>query len=70
MALGMMVNPQSDYTEFKPLNSTAASDIFPLTYFSMSFHTTREPYSAFIQLNLGTYADNFQIGMSCRLGKK
>jgi hypothetical protein len=69
-ALGMTLNPQDNYTITKTDITVKPANIFPLTYFSTSYHMTIEPFSGFLQFNFGTYADNFQIGMSYRLGKK
>jgi len=71
-ALGEIISPQSNYTINKnAVYSTATTtNIFPLGYFSTALHFSKGPYSGFMQVNLGTYADNFQIGVSYRLGKK
>ena len=62
-ALNMLVNPRSDYTL---LNTYS---IFPVTFFSTTFHITAKQFTGFIQGNLGTKATSFQIGTSYRLGK-
>jgi hypothetical protein len=61
---GIMINPVNNYSR------TEADHIFPLTYVSTTFHMTKDHYTGFTQINLGTYADNFQLGLSYRLGKK
>lgn len=66
-AAGMMINPNSNYLHVQDIKS---ANIFPVTYFSTTFHIAKDQVSAFIQLNLGTYADGFQCGISYRLGKK
>jgi hypothetical protein len=74
LAGGWVLNPQSNYTVFKPDNSYSLvnqpSNIFPLTYVSISFHATKNRYNGFIQINLGSYANNFQTGISYRFGEK
>jgi hypothetical protein len=71
-AVGEVLNPQSNYTIDKVVVYPAVSttNIFPLSYFSTTFHMSNGPYAGFIQVNLGTYEDNFQVGVSYRLGKK
>ncbi|HEY8734469.1 MAG TPA: hypothetical protein VIL90_07895 [Puia sp.] len=61
---GLILNSQSSYSKME------AKNIFPLTYFSPTFHMTKKNLTAFIQLNFGTYADSFQIGLNYKLGKK
>jgi hypothetical protein len=64
LALGEDLNPGSSYTSYY------AKSILPLYCFSITYHVTKERFTGFIQLNLGTYATNFQTGLSYRLGKK
>ena len=58
-----------------PLNSinnyyrASGMSIFPISYLSQTLHLTKGRVTGFIQVNLGTYADNFQTGVSCRIGK-
>jgi hypothetical protein len=62
-ALNMLVNSRNDYT------IQNSYSIFPITYFSMTFHTTVKQFSGFMQGNFGTKAASFQIGTSFRFGK-
>ena len=62
-ALNMLVNPTSNYTR---LNTYS---IFPVTFFSTTFHITANQFTGFMQGNVGTKAASFQIGTSYRLGK-
>ncbi len=62
-SLNMLLNPGSDYT----MQSTYS--IFPISYFSMTFHTTAKQFTGFMQFNFGTKAASFQIGTSYRIGK-
>jgi hypothetical protein len=39
------------------------------SYFSAAFHVTRKKYTGFAQLNAGSYAANFQLGLNYRLGR-
>jgi hypothetical protein len=71
---GIMINPRTNYSRRLTDNfyygSTESNNIFPITYFSPTFHMSKSHYTGFIQLNFGTYADSFQFGLSYRLGKK
>jgi hypothetical protein len=71
---GVMLNPTSNYIRSPTDNYTTGSsklnNLFPITYFSPTFHMSKGHYTGFIQLNFGTYADSFQFGLSYRLGKK
>ncbi len=71
-AFGEMINPQSNYSINKSViyPATPTTNIFPLSYYSTTFHMSNGPYAGFMQLNFGTYATSFQIGISYRLGKK
>ena len=62
-ALNMMVNSRSDY------NIQDSYSIFPVSYFSMTFHTTVRQFTGFMQGNFGTKAASFQIGTNFRVGK-
>jgi len=63
IALNMLVNPSSNYTR---LNTYS---IFPVTFFSTTFHVTANQFTGFMQANFGTKAASFQLGTSYRLGK-
>jgi hypothetical protein len=62
-ALNMLLNSRSDYMV------QDSYSIFPLTYFSMTFHTTVKQFTGFMQGNFGTKAASFQIGTNFRFGK-
>ena len=62
-SLNMLINPRSDYT----MQNTYS--IFPISYFSMTFHITSKQFTGFMQGNFGTKAASFQIGTSYRIGK-
>jgi hypothetical protein len=62
-ALDMLMNPPNNYTS---LNTYS---IFPVTFFSTTFHITANQFTGFMQGNFGTKAASFQIGTSYRLGK-
>jgi hypothetical protein len=62
-ALNILVNPTSDYTL---LNTYS---IFPVTFFSTTFHITAKKFTGFMQGNFGTKAASFQMGTSYRIGK-
>ncbi len=62
-ALNMLVNPTSNYTR---LNTYS---IFPVTFFSTTFHITANQFTGFMQGNFGTKAASFQIGTSYRIGR-
>jgi len=62
-SLNMLINPKSDYT----MQNTYG--IFPISYFSMTFHMTTKHITGFMQGNFGTKAVSFQIGTSYRIGK-
>ncbi|MFI5154527.1 MAG: hypothetical protein ACHQET_14415 [Chitinophagales bacterium] len=64
MAYGFLLNSLDDFTRM------TRTGFFPVTYFSNTFHLTKGRVTGFVQLNIGTYATNFQTGMSYRLGKK
>jgi hypothetical protein len=38
-------------------------------YFSNTFHLTRERVTGFVQFNIGTHCDSFQMGLNFRRGK-
>lgn len=61
---GWLLNSPGNYSNWNNSNY-----IFPVTYFSPSFHVTKDHYTGFIQFNFGTYADNFQFGFTYHLGK-
>jgi hypothetical protein len=65
IALGTDLNPGSSYKYYY-----ASYSILPMHTFSLTYHGTRERFTGFIQMNFGTYADNVQLGLSYRLGKK
>jgi hypothetical protein len=67
---GMIINSGRDYTKKETDPDFPANNIFPITYFSITYHMTRDRVTGFIQFNFGTYADSFQVGFSYRLGKK
>ncbi len=71
-SVGEVINPQSNYSIYQKVvyPATPTTNIFPLSYFSTAFHMSNGPYAGFIQINFGTYEDNFQVGVSYRLGKK
>jgi len=58
----MLVNPENDYTRFNTYS------IFPVTFFSLTFHTTAKKFTGFMQGNFGTKAASFQMGTSYRIG--
>jgi hypothetical protein len=62
-ALNMLLNSTSNYTR---LNTYV---IFPVTFFSTTFHITANQFTGFMQGNFGTKAASFQIGTSYRFGK-
>ncbi len=62
-SLNMLVNPRSDYT----MQNTYS--IFPISYFSTTFHITTKQFTGFMQFNFGTKAASFQIGTSYRIGR-
>ncbi len=64
IAVGEDLNPGSSYTSYY------SESILPLYCFSIAYHVTKYRYTGFMQTNFGTYATNFQIGLSYRLGKK
>jgi hypothetical protein len=59
----MLINSKSDYTAYGSYN------IYPLSFFSLSFHGTVKKFTGFMQLNAGTKASSFQIGTSYRLSR-
>jgi hypothetical protein len=63
MAGGMDLNPGSNYSNYH------AASILPLYCFSVAYHFTKYRFTGFMQGNFGTYASNFQIGLSYRLSK-
>jgi hypothetical protein len=63
MAAGMDLNPGSSYSNYY------GPSILPLYFFSIAYHVKKDRFTAFIQTNFGTYADNIQFGLSYRLGK-
>jgi hypothetical protein len=65
IGLGTDLNPGSSYSN----NFQYRSYILPLYSFSIAYHVTKARYTGFMQTNFGTYATNFQIGLSYRLGK-
>ncbi len=66
MSLGLMLNPESDYTHFyNPYNI-----INPIVYFSHVLHFSKENVTGFVQFNFTNgYAANVQFGMNYRPGK-
>jgi hypothetical protein len=62
-SLNMLINSKGNYT------SQNTYSIFPVAYFSSSFHTTVKQFTGFMQVNFGTKAASFQIGTSYRMGK-
>ena len=62
-SLSMIVNSKSNYT----IQNTYS--IFPISYFSTTFHTTVKHFTGFMQGNFGTKAASIQIGTSYRIGK-
>ena len=63
MSVGEDLNPGSHYTSYYN------ESILPLYSFSIAYHVTKARFTGFMQTNFGTYATNFQIGLSYRLGK-
>ena len=61
---GLCINPENNYYKY------LESPITPLLNFSVSYHITKNHYTGFVQINLGTYADNIQFGLTYRLTKK
>jgi len=66
IGLGTDLNPGSSYSNYYYYRPY----ILPLYCFSITYHVTKARYTGFMQTNFGTYATNFQIGLSYRLGKK
>jgi hypothetical protein len=62
-SLYMLVNSKSEYT------IQNSYSIFPVSFFSITFHTTIKQFTGFMQGNFGTRAASFQIGTSFRLSK-
>ena len=62
-SLGIVTNAASAFS------NSANEHIFPLTYFSNSFHIGKNRLTGFIQGNFASYADNFQFGVIYRLGR-
>jgi hypothetical protein len=62
-SLNMLINPKGNYM----MQNTYS--IFPVSYFSMSFHVTVKQFTGFMQTNFGTKAASFQIGTSYRIFK-
>ena len=62
-SLYMLVNSKREYT------SQNTYGIFPVTFFSMTFHGTIKKFTGFMQGNFGTKAASFQIGTSYRLSR-
>ncbi len=62
-SLNMLVNPESNYT----MQNTYS--IFPISYFSITYHMTVKHFTGFMQGNFGTKAASFQIYTSYRMGK-
>ncbi|HVM89167.1 MAG TPA: hypothetical protein VMT76_13340 [Puia sp.] len=66
MGIGFMLNPENNYAHVYNQNT-----INPVTYFSNTFHFTKENITGFVQINLSnSYAGNIQFGINYRLGKK
>ena len=59
----MLVNSKREYT------SQDTYGIFPVTFFSVTFHGTIKKFTGFMQGNFGTKAASFQIGTSYRLSR-
>ncbi len=64
LAWGLCINPENNYLKYLD------RPITPLLNFSVNWHVTRNRYTGFMQINLGTYADNIQFGLTYRLTKK
>jgi hypothetical protein len=62
-ALSMLLNPQGNYTKENTYS------IYPISYFSTTFHITAKRSTGFMQFNFGTRASSFQIGMSYLLAR-
>jgi hypothetical protein len=62
-SLSMLVNPENNYTRFNTYS------IFPVSFFSTTFHITAKQFTGFMQGNFGTKAASFQIGTSYRISK-
>jgi hypothetical protein len=62
-SFNMLVNPKTNYT----MQNTYS--IFPVSYFSTTYHITVKKITGFMQGNLGTKAVSFQIGTSYRIGR-
>ena len=62
-ALNMLINSRSDFA------TQNTYSIFPLTYFSITYHVGVKQFSGFMQGNFGTKASSFQIGTTFRLTK-
>ncbi len=60
----MELNPTNDYSRNNDAN------IFPVEYFSNTFHLTKGHITGFLQFNIGVYAANIQTGVNYKLGKK
>lgn len=66
MGFGFMLNPENNYTHVYDQNT-----VNPITYFSNTFHFTKEKVTGFVQINLSnSYAGNVQFGVNYRLGKR
>jgi hypothetical protein len=62
-SLYMLVNSKNEYSNLYTYG------IYPVTFFSTTFHTTIRRFTGFMQGNFGTKAASFQIGTSYRLTK-
>ncbi len=62
-SLSMLLNPQGNYTKEDTYS------IYPVSYFSTTFHVTTKRSTGFMQFNFGTKASSFQIGMSYMIAR-
>ena len=62
-AIYELLNSEKDYT------IRNAESIFPINFFSITFHGTVKRFTGFMQGNFGTKAASFQIGTSYRLSR-
>jgi hypothetical protein len=60
-ALNMLINSRANY------NMQNTYSIFPLTWFSITYHVGVKRFTGFMQGNFGTKATSFQIGTTYRL---
>jgi hypothetical protein len=62
IGLGFMISPASGYT------ISPGDNILPLTYFSHTLHLTKSHVTGYLQINIGAYAQNMQMGVNYQLG--